>query len=441
MNKVVGARVVIIDDDFEEVKPLVAALSKRQIAACWYSGDVTQLPEEPVQMASLRMAFLDIDLAGGGTSAHDKVNSLVSVMARIFTRTTAGYGAILWTKHGELRRQFIEALLRTSVPLPLFIATIAKDDCKKNGAFDLARIERQLQRGLRAATPWDIIWRWERDHISAGGELINSLAQLCRPATLPTADQLQTWQGTWDGNLSTLLVKLAQEELGADNLVSGRQVVQGIYSTLAFLLTDSAETTWTKAFTALNRSGANLVGRVPNPRLDASMLGRINEMLCFTEKTQALLSGNVYFARTRGVRNAIANIPRHKDIVKDVIQSPQHLSAVTSASEVVLVEVSPTCDHVQGKIRQCRLLAGVRVSADQANRLKKAEFLWSLGPFHHKGANSCLVIDLRQLFTCNKTILTSLRPTWRLRQQVLTELQNRFATHASRAAVLCLREK
>ena len=51
-------KVVIVDDQVEEAKPLIKLLSKRGVPTLYFSGDCSDLPESPLM--GVRLVFCDL---------------------------------------------------------------------------------------------------------------------------------------------------------------------------------------------------------------------------------------------------------------------------------------------------------------------------------------------------------------------------------------------
>jgi hypothetical protein len=102
-----------------------------------------------------------------------------------------------------------------------------------------------------------------------------------------------------------------------------------------------------------------------------------------------------------------------------------------------LVEFTPVCDFAQGKQAMIRFVRGFLLPEKYMHLLKQAPFLTSIGPVivpefdgpHHIAMNARYVIGLPRN-------ATTVRPAFRIRQQVMVALQAWFASHAARPGYL-----
>lgn len=53
-----GGKVVIVDDRFQEILPLINILNKNAISVIYYSGRASELPIKPLH--GIRLFFLDL---------------------------------------------------------------------------------------------------------------------------------------------------------------------------------------------------------------------------------------------------------------------------------------------------------------------------------------------------------------------------------------------
>jgi hypothetical protein len=127
MNGLQTARVIIVDDDFTEVEPLLRGLSTLGIGCAYFSGDERELPYSP--LAGIRLVFLDLHLIAGAGTGHGMLSNTVGVLTRLIPEKKGEVGIVCWTKHSEDQRE-LESLLKERVPAlePAFLLCLSKRD-------------------------------------------------------------------------------------------------------------------------------------------------------------------------------------------------------------------------------------------------------------------------------------------------------------------------
>lgn len=129
MNGLQTARVVIVDDDFAEIEPLLRGLSTLGIGAFYFNGDDSELPSDGKPLQGIRLVFLDLHLIDGSGVGHGALANTVGVLMRIIPEKKGEVGIVCWTKHAEDKAE-LEAMLKERVPKlePAFILCLSKQE-------------------------------------------------------------------------------------------------------------------------------------------------------------------------------------------------------------------------------------------------------------------------------------------------------------------------
>jgi hypothetical protein len=99
--------VVVIDDNYEEVKNLLSALWRKGIPYIYLNGQMEELPEAP--FSGVRLIFLDIVLDMENPSDRNKAAPIANVISKIIGQNPGPYSIVFWTKHDKL---LIDEVLR-----------------------------------------------------------------------------------------------------------------------------------------------------------------------------------------------------------------------------------------------------------------------------------------------------------------------------------------
>ena len=90
--------VVVIDDVYDEVKPLFKILNHRGVGFVYYNGtDFNELPNQPLK--GVRLLFLDFVLGTEGQSPRNKISTLMGVVKKAISEDNGPYIILAWTKH------------------------------------------------------------------------------------------------------------------------------------------------------------------------------------------------------------------------------------------------------------------------------------------------------------------------------------------------------
>jgi hypothetical protein len=92
-------KVIVVDDMFKEVEPLLSALWQKGISCIYLTGQQEYLPERP--FSGVRLLFLDIELDTKALSDKDKASTLAAVVKKIIGEKPSPYFIVFWTKHDD----------------------------------------------------------------------------------------------------------------------------------------------------------------------------------------------------------------------------------------------------------------------------------------------------------------------------------------------------
>lgn len=105
----------------------------------------------------------------------------------------------------------------------------------------------------------------------------------------------------------------------------------------------------------------------------------------------------------------------------------------------IILNVTPLCDFVQKKQKYDRLVKGLLIESKFKSSLDdKSEAIFISPDFLFNGLSYFLVLDFKYFFTDNVEENDDYKPIFRIRQQVLSEVQSKLARHVNRQGILFL---
>jgi hypothetical protein len=460
-----SAQVVILDDEKDEAMLIVRALSRQGVPSAWFTGEVAELPPAGSPLPNVRLAFLDVDLTGGGLDNNQLAATLVQVVARLFPSDAAGLGIVLWTNHPEVRDLFLEKLLGAGGPIPIFVITLPKADFKTaNGMFDLEHVSAKLREILAEVDPWGVLFAWENELRAACAHTVSEIVRITqRGSPFPTEiGALAKWQADIRGVVALVLHKLAREQLGDENVQSGVQLLRGAFAALLPVMEDQAERKSFDLAETLRKEGDGLLSQDPTQKLPAGTAGEINAKISLAphsaihpwsgmiyEVKDGLLAdafGQVYSLETvvADIANAIVEGSRRADEPTVKARSEKINQVVEATSATLLVDIHPTCDYAQNKTLCGLFVTGIRVkSGVAASKIvqRRPDGFWVLGPVNNGASGDVhLILDLRRIVTAKKEGLAAITPWRRLRSSYFVELLSQLRSLGARPGVLLVHE-
>jgi len=418
-----NGRVVVIDDNYEEVLPLLKVLSKNKVPVMYFTGDVVELPDRP--FSDVRIIFLDIELATEGQPDKTKISTASNVIYKIIGTNNNPYFIIAWTKFNNLLDRIRKTLKNNS---PLLILNLEKSECKnENGEFDIGIIENRLRDELKKAGIFHLFMLWDNLVHKSAGEIVNDFSTF------------YSLNNDWDKRTSIAFYNLAMAYSGLSvNPANTDEMIKNALLAFNGTFLDTLENN-IREYTSLGEKHIKMI----RGDIDAKISAIINtKLLCvMSGKSGKPEPGNVY---ELDVLNT-ADKDKIKVKINELFNSKGKISKYKKKNKLyrqlkhVFLEVSPVCDYAQKKWRVHRVLPGLLWPHEHEARIKKAEFyIYKTPLFEIKGNLYRLVLDLRHLGSLNFSELQNKKPLFRIRHELLVDIQAYTARHINRPGVTSL---
>ena len=430
-------RVVIVDDEREDAIAILLAISRLGIGAAYYSGDPDQLPEE--RLRGVRLIVLDMDL---GTGASEPAAILGPTLAVVDRLLDVGNGPVLvvaWTGYGDLVDEFRQRLQTARPDLhPLFIILVEKVSVKIEGRYDVVALSRLVIERTRALFPFDLLLRWEEQTHLAAGDAVRSITDLIGPATGGDAPAIERG---WRDGLLEILRALARAAAGGD-IADGEAARRALFEALNPLHVDCLEQRCLAGLGELDERANALRGESTfnkDKPQSAALNGRLL-VAALADAERRACPGNLYLASSwpnTGATFPLSRVGISLEImINDALNQAKDVAA---QCELVMVELTPACDFVQGKAQMLRLVGGLLLPASLEKQVKAhTAFLWISPQLDVPGRNQqYLVLNAHFTMGLEKGALP-VKADFRIRRQALVDIQAWFASHGARPGYMRL---
>ena len=104
-----GGKVVIVDDCFQEILPLINILNKNAIPVIYYSGRANELPIKPLH--GIRLFFLDLRFSTN-TDTKTIVSNACNILQTILGENNGPYLLIIWSSTGTDYKEELENAIK-----------------------------------------------------------------------------------------------------------------------------------------------------------------------------------------------------------------------------------------------------------------------------------------------------------------------------------------
>lgn len=455
MNELRTGRVVVIDDDYEEASLLLTALNKLRISSLYYNGDQENFPDNPLE--GIRIIFLDLRLMISSPSPEPRlyIPHTISVLKRIINIRCCMAGIIYWTKHEDDKMEF-ERQLTITIPefQPSFLLGI-KNKVQICDDRDMKELIKKIQNRLKFMPTQRLLWTWEQLIHDTASNTTNQLSQIAF---------LSDEQEVFDKKLFKVLNALFLSAGGTDQLPD-QLFMNCFFENINLIQRDQFE------YFLFNHVGQIYPKRktIQNKLkkkcgLNSDQTSHLNSILLTSKippRKSIIFTGNIYISRFWKKKDIRFPFDKRTKSYKDFLSkiwsnlknNPEHFSYLKNNSIPCLVDITPLCDYVNENTCFSRLLGGILLKSTGDVERDKKYMLSSRNSLFAKEIEFCnfktdelkpqgnyrLVINARNLYSFSLKDIKKQKAVFRLRHQVITDIQAWFASHAARPGYLSVR--
>lgn len=427
-------RYLVVDDEPEELHPLVSALHRMGAPCIGWHWTPEQRPG-PEQLRGIRILFTDLHLTKGEVPPVTHYDTIIRMLEDGISDAHGPYVVVLWTSHEEQRNEFVDRLRLALDPSkhPLAVLGLDKNLYREGIEFTkLADLERDVAEKLGGNAQLRALLSWEHDVLAAADATLAQVAQLV-PAASRT---LAAFPAALDGVLSRLSVAA----LGANAQADPRG---GVSRALAPLLMDRiANQNDDAAKTALWQAAVSFPD--PQAALSADECARVNRMIhCAIPPAEAVMKSDWgAVIRLGAVADAVLNRIWGDGAQALKLEAFRLKAEGNAACELIAVRIGAVCDYAQGKPGPLPYVLGVLSPEKPAydGKISPAEWTSPTLKLTDAGAVEKLTANARFVATLTATDLADLpEPTMRIREQLLTALVGHVASYVVRPGFLSFR--
>lgn len=434
MSLPINGRIAIIDDKITHAEPLMKIFSQRQIPFTYFSGEADYLPQEGDNLNDIRILFLDINLIDDGVQ-NDKVlkGRLIPVIQRVISKENYPYVLIYWSRHDSkkdkklIEKDIFEKELKDRKPICYYTAMKSdffERDGDKTEDFDekISDLFKNIETVIAKNPAYCYLLNWENKvHISADKTLEEIFSAY---------NKFESWSDNANYIINTLGSSYSGKLFAKQ---SAEDKIKSSYNALNIVLTDTLENT-------LNNSPVDNAKTLKVSRTTKNLesVHNINKKLLISDEIDPIhYSGTVIEISDKKLDAEYENL---LDFNLTDSGKKKRADIILSWKKVWL-NVTPLCDTVQGKVVFHRLIRGVLVVPfkDMKKAFNNNEAVFISPIFTLDKTDYCLILDFRHFFTLNQIGKSKNRKSmFRIRQQLLAEIQSKLARHINRQGILYL---
>jgi|LSQX01.2.fsa_nt_gb hypothetical protein len=458
MNIPLNGRIAIIDDVYEQAEPLIRILSKNQMPYTFYKGvDSRYLPEENERINDIRLLFLDINLIDDTAVPNEKQmrSALVYSLERVLSANNFPYSIIYWSRHEEEHKALIEDIFENELNdrKPIIYKGFVKSDFFPN--FSTEEVENtidiisEIEKIILEQEAYSLLLEWEN--------LIHISTDLTLQELFSSYHKFEDWSN----NANYIVCKLAKAYLEKHLAnASSDEVVNASLQTLTVLFRDYLESSLrnreTNSQPTFAYDKANIEADIKKISSKLNLTRHVSDIkepgcvLLYATISEINLDKIIDFYKLKqeskdSLLKLDPNIEEKnldKQSTKAAFKARNQISEEIGKNGLnISIVVTPVCDYAQNNNVYDRIVQGLLIPKSESNYIINNDALFIV-PFDiiHDDQEFRLVLDFRYFVTTDLT-LENVSGLFRIRQELLSEIQSKLSRHINRQGILLIDEK
>ncbi|GHV92413.1 hypothetical protein AGMMS50268_29160 [Spirochaetia bacterium] len=401
-------QVVVIDDDYDEIKQLLAALWQKGIPYIYLDGQQDNLPQKP--FSGVRLLFLDIVIGLEGSSDKNTASSLANVVSKIIGPNPGPYFIVFWTKHNTIIDEVLR-YLKSGNMAPVGYSNLDKPTNHDNGTTISELMERLEERFLHLDA-FDYLLNWE----SLIGKAVHNFSASLFSINSPVEDN-----ATWSKRIKSLLGTLALSNTEKSDLENTVEDIKNAFLNLTDSFKDSLQQ-------IIKTEKLNYNNPLSKEQLSPNQKAKINSSL-FIDFNPANIPalGNVFFSKHA------SDVHLRESLINYI--SPK----IDKPDEVILIGmiITPSCDLVNKKYlhneKDCfRILYGLLIPVNECKYKRKGDADFVMRSFWYKEKIYQLIFHFGSLTSLwwKKDEIPEFK--FAIKEHLAFDIQSKMANHANR---------
>lgn len=465
-----GGKVVIVDDCFREILPLINILNKNAIPVTYYTGKADELPQTPLQ--GVRLFFLDLRFSPN-VDLKTIVSNACHILKAILGENNGPYLLIIWSSTGDEYKEELEKVLNDKLYRPEFILCLSKgdyfetkssnvylltDDIKKiltDNDVDnidyimekiteriiadedekekifipqsMEKLHRELYSGLKKAGLLSFFVLWENTIRDSAHKVVNEIFSQI-PDTIPVDKKLPAMAYYLAKNR---LDKQFEEVEDKDRLYAAFMELNELY---AYFYSEDVIKISVEKFLPINiQKNTDLV---PSQTKFNSW-----KMISPTYKSDA--PGNIYIDVEKtfeffGLVNGYGDKEKYRKILNTLKSDEKIL--------YVLMNINGECETAQNKYPVIRVIPGILISCESYKGYKEKNLLRDIKnaqdyifkefePIEYKGAEYYLLFNINQTTFLPKENLENMEVYFKLHRKYYLKVRQSLSVDFSKQGI------
>lgn len=130
MEHLYDKKVLVIDDQYVEVEPIISSMARNGVATVYWNGLEETRPVEPYK--NIRLVFIDMQFITGVAEEQTVISNMLKLLKEAVSVENGPYILIVWSKHintyYDAFEQSMDEMVKTEYPKPITIVKMDKHE-------------------------------------------------------------------------------------------------------------------------------------------------------------------------------------------------------------------------------------------------------------------------------------------------------------------------
>ena len=424
-------RVVIIDDQYKEVKPLLTVMGRQNIPYLYFDGKLENLPDKP--MKGIRFIFMDIELskAFAGQSSKTKASGITEVLRKIISAENGPYALIAWTKHKEIVEQVIENCKKKKIhpviDLDLDKSEFIRSNKDNNDENILTKITNKLKEELAKTGAFQIYVDWENIVNDASKECISRFSSF-----FPNDEE-------WSQKTRNLFYRLYKAYVEKEELEVEHERMRCALHLLNKSYLDILEDI-TVGYESSDNFRLN-----GEQELSNTIKSELNSLLFIIDYPNRPKSpGSIYeVSDQEDFLNSLK-----KDFLKSLKKANSKYAEDIRNSKIEFklckLIITPECDIAQNRLFRHRIIYGILYKCEVYSESSPPKtsmpiHLFPIGPLMHNKKSYKVILNFQTITSQKPEEISDANRLFAVKRDLLFDIQSKAANHVNRLGNYMLR--
>lgn len=419
------SKAVIYDDEPIKIEPILKLFEKHLVPHLYVNfSTAPEERNEENKLKNIRLIFTDFIKGNLTTSSpNGQLTNIINAIVSTISKENGPIIIVTWSAHSN---QFLGQFKKQLKEAGYIFETIMLEKEKYLNNPNIDELLSDINQKLTSIKHFMCFLDLENKIKTSASKIIEPFTNLN------------------EGKRERIIKNLSKASLGSAYNISPENLNKGFYNTMTNLLYDEMEK---NIYVNTQRTSQEDENNI------AEDIAYINTKLMIDKNilgNDSNYPGNVYeyknFITICNTQNDSLHDICGFDIedLKNSIFVREHIESVLNDDlKMICIEINPYCDHAQQNIRKAKLISGFILNEEQHSKVKtKSDFIYNANNnqffLFNNNQKNYIYLSFRHIFRVKPEIMQDLNPIFRLRKEMVNEIQHQTAFYLSRPGLTTL---